>query len=179
MFNVALINLCTEVEGPGKRLAIWFQGCDMSCKGCCNLEFKSLEPRHLLSLDKLCSIIEDSKNQNGIEGVTYLGGEPTLQVNLGSLSGRISGMGLGIILFTGRKINELNEDMLESVDLVVDGPYDENLEDERNMIGSTNQSIIHLTDRYRDDTDWFYKLRPKTVEVNVLPTELIFTGDVI
>lgn len=179
MFNVALINLCTEVEGPGKRLAIWFQGCDMFCKGCCNPEFQSLEVRHLLSLDKLCEIIEDSKNQNGIEGVTYLGGEPTLQINLSSLSKKISEMGLGVILFTGKKIEELKEEMLSFVDLVVDGPYEEDLDDERNLIGSRNQSLIHITNRYRENEDWFYKPRVKIVEVNVSPTELIFTGDVV
>ena len=35
----------TEAEGPGRRFALWVQGCPLRCKGCCNpemLAFKGL-----------------------------------------------------------------------------------------------------------------------------------------
>lgn len=49
-FNVASINTCTEAEGPYKRLCIWFQGCDIHCKGCCNPDYQPFEARHIMSL---------------------------------------------------------------------------------------------------------------------------------
>lgn len=37
--SVAQFVACTEAEGPGKRFALWMQGCPMRCPGCCNPEF--------------------------------------------------------------------------------------------------------------------------------------------
>ena len=56
LFNVASIKMCTEALGPFKRMSIWFQGCNIGCKGCCNPELQPLEPRNLMSLDQIVSI---------------------------------------------------------------------------------------------------------------------------
>ena len=37
--QIAQVVPCTEAEGPGKRFALWFQGCPLRCPGCCNPEF--------------------------------------------------------------------------------------------------------------------------------------------
>ena len=66
-FNVASINCCTEIEGPNKRLTIWFQGCMLHCKGCCNPAYQPLEPRNIISLENLLKIIKDSKEKYGID----------------------------------------------------------------------------------------------------------------
>ena len=55
-FNVASINTCTETEGPYKRLAIWFQGCNIHCKGCCNPDYQPLAAKNILSLEELVAI---------------------------------------------------------------------------------------------------------------------------
>ena len=102
-FNVASINQCTEVEGPYKRLCIWFQGCNILCKGCCNPEYQPLVPKHILSLSELVEIIAEAKDSFGIEGVTYSGGEPTLQEGLSELTEKNHKLGLGVISFTCRK----------------------------------------------------------------------------
>jgi len=34
--RIADIVRCTDVEGPGKRTAVWFQGCSIRCPDCCN-----------------------------------------------------------------------------------------------------------------------------------------------
>ena len=78
----------------------------LHCKGCCNPAYQPLEPRNIISLENLLKIIKDSKEKYGIEGVTYSGGEPTLQQNLPILTKEIHKLGLRDISFTGRKIEE-------------------------------------------------------------------------
>ena len=67
-FNIASINCCTEIEGPNKRLTIWFQGCMLHCKGCCNPAYQPLEPRNIISLENLLKIIKDSKEKYDLLG---------------------------------------------------------------------------------------------------------------
>lgn len=178
-FNVASINQCTEVEGPYKRLCIWFQGCNIHCKGCCNPDYQSLVPKNILSLVEIISIITEAKEKFGIEGVTYCGGEPTLQQNLPQLTEEIHKLGLGVISFTGRNYEEV-KDVLHGCDAVLDGAYEaDNKETRRRILGSTNQRIICLTDRYKDCIeDWFLCNASKSIEVNI-GNVIVINGDAI
>lgn len=177
-FNVAEINLSTEAEGPYKRLAIWFQGCNLHCEGCCNPDFQPLIPKHLLGLDKLLEIIIDSQKRFGIEGVTYSGGEPTLQQNLPLLTKKIKALGLGVISFTGRQYDEV-KDILRGCDVVLDGSYQkDNPEKKRRLLGSENKRIICLTNQYCDCIDEWFCYCNSVHEVNV-GNKLIINGDKI
>lgn len=177
-FNVASINCCTEIEGPNKRLTIWFQGCTLHCHGCCNPDYQALEPRNILTIDELLSIIKQAKEKYGIEGVTYSGGEPTLQQNLPALTKAIHELGLGVISFTGRKYEEVL-DILLGCDVVLDGPYIESMkETKRKILGSSNQSIIILSNRYPDCEKWFFSNTSKEVEINVSDF-IIANGDAV
>lgn len=177
-FNIASINRCTETEGPYKRLTIWFQGCNIGCRGCCNPDYQPIVPKHILALDELIEIISQAQKEFGIEGVTYLGGEPTLQQNLPSLTQKIKELGLGIISFTGRKYEDA-VDILSGCDLVLDGAYEQDKPDkERRLLGSVNQRILFLTDRYKNAGDWFKSTGTKAVEVHVGNT-ILANGDVI
>ena len=174
-FNVASINTCTETEGPYKRLTIWFQGCNIHCKGCCNPDYQAIVPKIILTLNELIAIIHKAKEQFGIEGVTYSGGEPTLQQSLHLLTERIHGLGLGVISFTGRKFEEV-KDILGNCDVVLDGAFDESCpETDRKLLGSSNQRIIAITSRYEKVLDWFNST-DKTIEVN-LNKRIVFNGD--
>jgi anaerobic ribonucleoside-triphosphate reductase activating protein len=86
-------------------------------------------------------------------------------------------MGLGIILFTGRQMEELPKELVDIVDLIIDGDFEENnIDMERNLVGSKNQRLIFITDRYKELTDWFFVLRPKRGEINISDT-LFLSGD--
>jgi len=180
-FNIACINQCTESEGPGKRLAIWFQGCDKQCEGCCNPQLFDIKPVHIISLGALLHIIAEAKERFGIEGVSFLGGEPVLQQGLSGLSKKIKAMGLGVILFTGKMLEELDGQLKVSVDLIIDGGFESDKPDnKRNLIGSVNQRLIFITDRYRAFEEWFFTPRPKRIEINTSgELGLFITGDKI
>ena len=177
--NIAHINICTEAEGPYKRMAIWFQGCNILCKECCNPELQEIKVAHIITVKEVVDIAIKSKTDNGIEGVTFLGGEPTMQEGLVCLSKALSMVDLGTILFTGKQYDSLSEDIRSYMDLIVDGKFEvELIDDERNLVGSKNQKIIYLTDRYKECQDWFTSVRNKKVEMNLSDT-LFINGDVV
>ena len=175
-FNVASINTCTEAEGPYKRLCIWFQGCNIHCPGCCNPDYQAFEARHIMSLEELMAVIKEAKTRFEIEGVTYSGGEPTCQQNLSLLTKEIKSLGLGVISFTGRTYEDVPE-IFEGCDVVLDGSFKADLpETKRRLLGSENQRIICLTERYKDCINIWFADHNKVVEVSV-GSEIIANGD--
>jgi anaerobic ribonucleoside-triphosphate reductase activating protein len=151
--NVAQIVPRTEAEGPGHRHAIWLQGCPLRCPGCCNPEMLPFVPKREMTVAEL---LEDVLLHE-VEGVTFLGGEPTSQAAaLAELAEAVRARGLTVMIFSGYTIEELRamgdpavSRLLAATDLLVDGRYDERLRTtERRWIGSTNQVMHFLTDAY-------------------------------
>lgn len=163
LLNVAEWIECTEVEGPGRRFALWVQGCILQCPGCCNPHMFDFSPRKLVEADDVAGWIEQARSRSGIEGVTFLGGEPVLQARgLARVAQLIRPLGLSVMLFTGYRLEELPdmglpgvEELLGLSDLVVDGPFVASRpEPVRNWVGSTNQRFHFLTARYRPGIEY-------------------------
>src|SRR3954467_15596712 len=74
--QVAQIVPCTEAEGPGKRFALWFQGCPLRCPGCCNPEMLPFEGGREVAVADVLGQVREAAGQHGVGGVTLLGGEP-------------------------------------------------------------------------------------------------------
>jgi anaerobic ribonucleoside-triphosphate reductase activating protein len=150
VMQIAQVVPCTEAEGPGKRFAIWFQGCPLRCPGCCNPEFLSFHGGQPISIDEMADRISRTREENGIEGVTFLGGEPFAHADTAATLARlIRDQGLSVMVFSGYTIEELRArpepevaQLITHTDILVDGPYDRDRPDnERRWIGSTNQRI--------------------------------------
>lgn len=161
--NIAQYLENTEVEGPGKRFAIWVQGCQRRCPGCCNPQFFDFIPKTIIDATKVCAYIEESKLRNGIEGVTFLGGEPVLQARgLSEIAKFCHDIGLSVMVFTGYTLEALRieklpfaNELLQYTDLLVDGEFDRNrLDTKRNWVGSANQVFHFLTDFYKSGIEY-------------------------
>ncbi len=173
MLHVAQIVSATEAEGPGRRFALWFQGCPLRCPGCCNPEMLPFAGGIAMSLDDVLQEVRDAIPQ-GIEGITLLGGEPFAHAEAASrLAREVHAIGLSVMIFSGYALEELRQrpepvvhDLLTHTDILVDGPYRADLpETRRRWIGSTNQRIHFLTDRYSaDDRCW---QQPNTLEIRL------------
>src|SRR5438045_6264524 len=74
--RVAQIVPSTEAEGPGRRFALWFQGCPLRCPGCCNPEMLPFEGGQSLRPADVVRQVEAAARSDGVEGITLLGGEP-------------------------------------------------------------------------------------------------------
>jgi anaerobic ribonucleoside-triphosphate reductase activating protein len=118
-----------------------------------------------------------------VEGITLLGGEPIAHAEgAAALAQAAQQLSLTVMVFSGynlRQIRRMPEpavhDLLANTDILVDGPFvRELLETRRRWIGSTNQRIHFLTDRYRaDDPCW---RRPNTLEVRLVGREVVVNG---
>ena len=145
----------TEAEGPGRRFALWVQGCQIRCPGCCNPHLFEREGGQDLSVAAVTDRIREVRGS--IEGVTFLGGEPFEQAGpLSRLARAAQGLGLSVMTFTGHLLEELRsrndpevDALIEATDLLVDGPYVASLpERDRRWTGSTNQRFHFLSARY-------------------------------
>ncbi|VTR96536.1 radical sam protein : Anaerobic ribonucleoside-triphosphate reductase-activating protein OS=Isosphaera pallida (strain ATCC 43644 / DSM 9630 / IS1B) GN=Isop_1721 PE=3 SV=1: Fer4_12: Radical_SAM [Gemmata massiliana] len=180
--QIAQVVPCTEAEGPGKRFALWFQGCPLRCPGCCNPEFLSFKGGSTKTLREMTEWIQQARDESGIEGITLLGGEPTAHAPAAlALARAARDLGLSVMVFSGFTVEELREkadpDVLELIgltDILVDGPYIRELPDtERRWIGSRNQRIHFLTPRYSYDEQWRTK---NTLEIRVVGREITVNG---
>lgn len=174
LMRIAQMVPCTEAEGPGRRFALWFQGCPLRCPGCCNPEFLRFEGGEERSQEEMHDAITQAQTNQGIEGLTLLGGEPFAHAKDGaSLAQFARSRGLSVMIFTGFTIEELQvraepeiHALLSVTDILVDGPYRrEEPDTRRRWIGSRNQRIHFLTDRYHaDDPCWRER---NTLEIRV------------
>lgn len=149
----------TRVEGPGLRTAIWTQGCSIRCKGCMIPATWEFSTQQAYRIEDLADRIISNKK---IEGLTILGGEPFDQAEaVYTLIEKIKAKSdLSIMLFTGYTSEYLEKNNLffsqikPMLDIFIEGPYVEAQTDfSREWVGSTNQKIHILTDRYEDVKD--------------------------
>ena len=173
----------TDAEGPGRRYAIWTQGCPLRCHGCCNPELLRSEGGYETTPAEVLERIETAQRVHAIVGVSLLGGEPTAQAEgLAQVARGAQARGLDVMLYTGFEVPELQARgdpgvtaLLDASDLVVDGPYDRTRPDtKRRWIGSTNQRLHVLSGRYQASDPCFTE--PDTIEIRLRKDELLVNG---
>jgi anaerobic ribonucleoside-triphosphate reductase activating protein len=170
----------TEVEGPGRRAALWVQGCRIGCAGCCNPEMLDPAGGYDEAVERLAEAILP---QPALEGITLLGGEPLDQPEelaaFCALLRRTSS--LGIILFTGYRWEDVvttahGRQIRDLVDLIIAGPHRQDLTpDPRRWIGSRNQTIHACTERYRTLVEAWPAARME-IEIHLADGEWIING---
>lgn len=156
MIRVAFIKEKTDLLGPYNRFALWTQGCHRNCPGCIAQSHQSMSGGYLADEDDLIQMI---CSQTDIEGITISGGEPFLQAKgIAYLLHEIKKRDhLGVIIYTGYTMEELMDwndtfvrEILKNTDLLIDGSYRRELDDNRFGVGSSNQEIYPLTPRYKE-----------------------------
>ena len=181
--SVAHWTACTEAEGPGKRFALWFQGCPLRCPGCCNPEMLPFDGNHAIPVAELVRLAFEAQTEHGIEGITLLGGEPLAHAVAGAALARaVRPRGLTVMVFSGYTLEEAENlpdpavaELIGLTDILVDGRYERDRPDtQRRWIGSTNQRIHFLTDRYRSDEPCWTK--KNTLEIRSVGGELVVNG---
>ncbi len=168
----------SRVNGPGRRGVIFFQGCSRACPGCFNPGLQSVTAGRLISLEE---VVERVWQSEGIEGLTFSGGEPFEQASaLAALCARLRRTTrFSLMAYSGFTRAEIQSDarraeVLAHLDVLVDGPYLHRLRTSRGIIGSTNQRVHLLTDRYRAED---FIAGPRRMEMRILENgQVCMTG---
>lgn len=142
--------------GPSPRYVIWFHGCNRMCPGCIAVDWNS---KNKSEFDiSVLTVIHTVMRNASVEGITISGGEPFMQLEaLLELTRELHEHSIGIIVYTGYELSELKQmknsivdEIISYIDVLVDGRYIAELDDDKAFRGSSNQTIHHFTDRYKN-----------------------------
>lgn len=155
------VKFCDIADGPGVRVALFVSGCTHRCPGCFNQiawSFNAGEP----FTQKTEQMLLEALAREYISGLTLLGGEPMEKENQRGLLPFVRRFHAefphkdlwcytGYVLETdllaqdGRARCEVTEELLHDIDVLVDGPYVEELHDITLLFrGSSNQRLIDM-----------------------------------
>ena len=139
--RIAGVNTCSLVNGDGVRYVIFVQGCKHHCKGCQNQWSWDMDGGTDIPVEM---IAEDVRKHRMIDGITLSGGDPFYQhdecVKLLKLLPEYN-----VWIYTGFEYEEITDtELAKMADVIVDGPFIEELRCEGKMYGSSNQRIIRL-----------------------------------
>jgi anaerobic ribonucleoside-triphosphate reductase activating protein len=151
--RIARILYPVEVLGPGKRIGIWVCGCRRRCPDCANPELWALDEKRQIDMETLFSMLAAIWQKHPVDGVTISGGEPFLQTEeLDQLVAFLRRETDDILLFTGyrkatlqkrKRLREPTRRILETVAVLVDGPYIREQNNGHPLRGSQNQHISY------------------------------------
>ena len=135
--------------GKGKRIAIWVQGCSLICKNCISKTLQTKNGGKNIEIEYLVN--EIIKVNQDFSGISITGGEPFQQYKeLMAFCATVKKMtNLEIYVFSGYYLKELyqlfpDKLFLKYIDFLLDGRYEKDKHDDRNVRGSTNQSLYRF-----------------------------------
>ena len=138
----------TMVDGPGIRTAIYAAGCTHRCQGCHNPQSWDIRAGQRMSMEEILSPILGDP----FADVTFTGGDPMMQpegfTELARAIKKRSGK--TIWCYTGYLFEEVirmsaQAEMLKYIDVLVDGPFVQDLRDEQlRFRGSSNQRLVDV-----------------------------------
>ena len=163
--NYAGIKYCDIANGTACRTLLFVSGCRNACKGCFQpqtWDFGYGEPFD----EKVQKEVLDSLAPDYITGITLLGGEPFEPENQKELVPFMRKVAAqypnkNVWAFTGyiydkdliaggRRHTEDTDELLSMIDVLVDGPFVEELKDiTLKFRGSSNQRVLNLRETIR------------------------------
>jgi len=181
VLHLAAVCPATRALGPGLRAVVWVQGCPFRCAGCIAPQWLSFDrPARRVKPEAL---VEELLADPQISGLTFSGGEPFMQARGLARLAKLARQkrDLNIICFTGYRLEQLIRkppesgvfDLLDEIDVLIDGPYIAARNDGRGLRGSDNQRIIHLSSRL---AGFDFHNQPRRVEIQVMNGQMMVAG---
>ena len=161
--NYASIRTCDIANGEGVRVSLFVSGCTHRCKGCFNEEAQAFDYGSPFTREVEEEVL-GALAPSYVAGLTLLGGEPMEPENQRTLAPFLRrfrerfGAAKTLWIYTGciwenlaggagpyRWRTEVTDEILAMADVLVDGPFVEELKDiSLKFRGSSNQRIIDI-----------------------------------
>ena len=182
--NVAKTLSHSRANGPGVRAVIWVQGCTIGCAGCYNAFTHPHEKRTLVTPE---TVAEWVSSLEGIEGVSFSGGEPFEQakaVRETIVAIREKNPNLTFFSYTGFDVEGLQHSkdeevagLLNELDMLSAGPYvHSKRQTDLLWRGSSNQTIHYLSPVYNGQQEMEWSLESPKEEFHFDGEIIHFTG---
>ena len=144
-------------DGPGIRVSIFMQGCTFNCKNCFNQETHDFEGGKEFNTDTIKQVLDLCDNDT-IKGLSILGGEPLHPKNIEGTTKLAKEFkekypNKNLWMWTGFSFDKelKDKEVLNYVDVLVDGRYEENLHDPTlKWRGSSNQRVIDVQESLKE-----------------------------
>ena len=164
--NYADIKRVDVANGEGVRVSLFVSGCNHHCKGCfneCAWDFNYGNKFTDKNIDEVINYLD----HDHIEGLSLLGGEPLEYVNQEGILPLVKRVkekfpNKNIWCYTGfdfekdvvekmSKDNETTKELLNYIDVIVDGKFEENKKNLKlKFRGSSNQRIIDVKESLKE-----------------------------
>ena len=137
------------LNGDGLRVVLWVAGCSHHCKGCQNPQTWN-EYDGLPFDDAAEEELFEALDKDYISGITFSGGDPLYCNNRDEvlrIAAKVkdSFKNKTVWLYTGYKWEEIQDLNLSNIDVILDGEFIQELNDNNlHWVGSSNQRIIDV-----------------------------------
>lgn len=158
MATISILDIVedTTVDGPGFRTTIYCAGCPNRCPGCHNPQSWDITNGNEVDIEDILKVILSDP----FADVTFSGGDPMFQpVGFTALAKAVKERsGKNIWCYTGYLFEDLLEniqqrELLDYIDVLVDGRFVEVLKDETlRFRGSSNQRVINVPESLKNGT---------------------------
>jgi anaerobic ribonucleoside-triphosphate reductase activating protein len=169
--NIAATAVGTESLGPGLRSVVWVQGCPFRCQGCLAQDWLAFIPARQVRPEAL---VDELLGNPYVTGLTFSGGEPMMQAAALARLVRLARKqrDLTVISYSGFTLEQLQHrppahgvaDLLDQLDVLIDGQYRPALNDNQGLRGSSNQRVHHLSGRL---AQFDFETAPRSVELRL------------
>lgn len=149
--------------GPGRRVGLWVQGCDLACPGCASTDTWDASAGHEVDTDVVAQQLVDRIKTHRLTGLTVSGGEPFQQPDdLADVIDQVRGetSDLDVLVFTGYQppiARKIGPRLWNAADALAAGRYDRTLPAGGSLLASSNQRLVVRTElgraRHNEDHD--------------------------
>ena len=150
-------------NGPGVRVSVFMQGCAFHCKNCFNPETWDFDGGKEFNQSTIDEVL-DLCGKSHIKGLSILGGEPMHPKNIEATTELAKAFkekypDKNLWVWSGFKFDKdlKDKDVLNYVDVLVDGTYSEELHDPTlKWRGSSNQRVIDVQKSLKENDIVYY-----------------------